>query len=104
MSFVPKPVVREPLRRNSRSDRARIHATARQELGRNPDVTMEEIAQAAGVVGRTLLGHFPGRAALLEALAGEASEAPRGAVSRQPDAEETPQRALARFVLSIRSV
>ncbi|GGS46034.1 TetR/AcrR family transcriptional regulator [Streptomyces violaceus] len=96
-----KPVVREPLRRNSRSNRARILATARQELGRNPDVTLEEIARAAGVVRRTLFGHFPGRAALLEALAEEASETLRGIAAGVPDAEEAPERALARFVLSI---
>ncbi|MDW6059417.1 TetR/AcrR family transcriptional regulator [Streptomyces sp. FXJ1.4098] len=98
-----KPVIREPMRRNSRSNRARILAAARQELGRNPDVTLEEIARAAGVVRRTLFGHFPGRAALLDALAEEASEALRGAVSREPapDTDEPPQRALARFVLSI---
>ncbi|GKQ40342.1 TetR/AcrR family transcriptional regulator [Streptomyces sp. A012304] len=102
---MPKPavhtVVREPLRSNSRSNRARILAAARQELGRNPDVTLEEIARTAGVVRRTLFGHFPGRAALLEALAEEASEALRGVVTAAPDAEEAPERALARFVLSI---
>ncbi|MEU1405750.1 TetR/AcrR family transcriptional regulator [Streptomyces sp. NPDC005728] len=96
-----KPVAREPLRSNARSNRARILAAARQELGRNPDVTLEEIARAAGVVRRTLFGHFPGRAALLDALAEEASEALRGSVARPPGAEETPPRALARFVLSI---
>ncbi|MGX1915155.1 TetR/AcrR family transcriptional regulator [Streptomyces phaeochromogenes] len=101
---MPKPVVREPLRSNSRSNRARILATARQELGRNPDVTLEEIARAAGVVRRTLFGHFPGRAALLDALAEEASEALRGVVARKPDAAEAPERAFARFVLSIWSV
>ncbi|MEU9880390.1 TetR/AcrR family transcriptional regulator [Streptomyces phaeochromogenes] len=101
---MPKPVVREPLRRNSRSNRARILATARQELGRNPDVTLEEIARAAGVVRRTLFGHFPGRAALLDALAEEASEALRGVVAREPDVVEAPERAFARFVLSIWSV
>ncbi|MFD3374855.1 MULTISPECIES: TetR/AcrR family transcriptional regulator [unclassified Streptomyces] len=101
---MPKPVVREPLRSNSRSNRARILATARQELGRNPDVTLEEIARAAGVVRRTLFGHFPGRAALLDALAEEASEALRGVVARKPDAVEAPERAFARFVLSIWSV
>lgn len=101
---MPKPVVREPLRSNSRSNRARILATARQELGRNPDVTLEEIARAAGVVRRTLFGHFPGRAALLDALAEEASEALRGVVAREPDVVEAPERALGRFVLSIWSV
>jgi AcrR family transcriptional regulator len=98
---VSKPVVREPLRSNSRSNRARILAAARQELGRNADVTLEEIARAAGVVRRTLFGHFPGRAALLDALAEEASEALRGVATRTPDTEEAPQHALARFVLSI---
>ena len=96
-----KSVVREPQRRNSRSNRARILAAARQELGRNPDVTLEEIARAAGVVRRTLFGHFPGRAALLDALAEEASDALRGVATEAPDAQELPQRALARFVLSI---
>ncbi|MGQ4384793.1 TetR/AcrR family transcriptional regulator [Streptomyces sp. SAS_270] len=98
---MPKPVVREPLRSNSRSNRVRILAAARQELGRNPDVTLEEIARAAGVVRRTLFGHFPGRAALLDALAEEASEALRGIAVRAPAPEETPPHALARFVLSI---
>jgi AcrR family transcriptional regulator len=98
---VSKPVVREPLRSHARSNRARILATARQELGRNPDATLEEIARAAGVVRRTVFGHFPGRAALLEALAEEASETLRGVVARQPGTDETPERALARFVLDL---
>lgn len=54
-----EPVARVPQRRNARSNRARILATARRELGRNPDVTLEELARAAGVVRRTLFGHFP---------------------------------------------
>ncbi len=94
-----KPVAREPLRRNSRSNRARILATAREELGRNPDVTLEELARAAGVVRRTLFGHFPGRAALLEALAEEAAETLRNAVEAGPESGESAERALARFVL-----
>ncbi|GAX58141.1 TetR/AcrR family transcriptional regulator [Streptomyces olivochromogenes] len=98
---MPKPVAREPMRRNSRSNRARILATARQELGRNPDVTLEELAHAAGVVRRTLFGHFPGRAALLEALAEEASEAIRSVVSDGANSTEPAERALAYFVLSV---
>ncbi|WP_217178395.1 TetR family transcriptional regulator [Streptomyces sp. AC495_CC817] len=99
-----KPVAREPLRRNARSNRARILATAREELGRNPDVTLEELARAAGVVRRTLFGHFPGRAALLEALAEEAAETLRSTVEAgagegaAAGAEESAERALARFV------
>ncbi|WP_121749699.1 TetR/AcrR family transcriptional regulator [Streptomyces sp. E2N166] len=100
-----KSVAREPQRRNARSNRARILATARRELGRNPDTTLEELARAAGVVRRTLFGHFPGRAALLEALAEEASEVLRSAMAagaeRVGPAEpaEPAERALAHFVL-----
>ncbi|RDD88008.1 TetR/AcrR family transcriptional regulator [Streptomyces parvulus] len=97
-----KSVAREPQRRNARSNRARILATARRELGRNPDTTLEELARAAGVVRRTLFGHFPGRAALLEALAEEASEVLRGAMAAGAERvgpAEPADRALAHFVL-----
>ncbi|MGN9757969.1 TetR family transcriptional regulator [Streptomyces sp. SD31] len=99
-----KPMARVPQRRNARSNRARILATARQELGRNPDITLEELARASGVVRRTLFGHFPGRAALLEALAEEASESLRsvlaaGATHFGPG--EPAERALAYFVFSM---
>lgn len=96
-----KPVAREPLRRNARSNRARILATARQELGRNPDITLEELARASGVVRRTLFGHFPGRAALLEALAEEASETLLGAVEGSAKPAEPAEEALAHFVFSM---
>ncbi|MER5294669.1 helix-turn-helix domain-containing protein [Streptomyces pharetrae] len=99
--MVSKSVAREPVRRNARSNRARILAAARQELGRNPEVTLEEIARAAGVVRRTLFGHFPGRAALVEALAEEASAALRDAVASRPGVTEPPERAFARLVLAI---
>ncbi|MFI9341892.1 TetR/AcrR family transcriptional regulator [Streptomyces sp. NPDC052773] len=96
-----KPVARVPQRRNARSNRARILATARHELGRNPDITLEELARAAGVVRRTLFGHFPGRGALLEALAEEASETLRDAVAVGVRPEEPAERALAYFTLSM---
>ncbi|WP_215456056.1 TetR/AcrR family transcriptional regulator [Streptomyces sp. ATCC 21386] len=98
-----KPVVREPLRRNSRANRARILATARRELGRNPDVTLEELARAAGVVRRTLFGHFPGRAALLEALAEEASETLRSAVAAcaERTRAQSAERVLAHLMFSM---
>ncbi|MER5215515.1 TetR/AcrR family transcriptional regulator [Streptomyces sp. NPDC002838] len=96
-----KPVGREPVRRNARSNRARILSTARRELGRDPDVTLEEIARAAGVVRRTLFGHFPGRAALLEALTEEASETLREAVVRGSRPEEPADRALAYFAFAM---
>ncbi|MGW0911820.1 TetR/AcrR family transcriptional regulator [Streptomyces sp. NPDC002784] len=96
-----KPVARVPQRRNARSNRARILATARQELGRNPDITLEELARASGVVRRTLFGHFPGRPALLEALAEEASETLRAALAEAVRPAEPAERALAHFVLTM---
>ncbi|KUL44575.1 TetR family transcriptional regulator [Streptomyces regalis] len=101
---MPKPMARVPQRRNARSNRARILATARQELGRNPDITLEELARASGVVRRTLFGHFPGRAALLEALAEEASESLRSVLAAGAarfGSGEPAERALAYFVFSI---
>ncbi|MFF4361342.1 TetR/AcrR family transcriptional regulator [Streptomyces sp. NPDC001604] len=96
-----RSAARVPLRRNSRSNRARILATARRELGRNPDITLEELARAAGVVRRTLFGHFPGRSALLEALAEEASETFKEVLVDGVRPEEPADRALAYFVLRI---
>ncbi|MFD8722842.1 TetR family transcriptional regulator [Streptomyces sp. NPDC059629] len=96
-----QPVGRVPQRRNARSNRARILATARQELGRNPDITLEELARASGVVRRTLFGHFPGRTALLDALAEEAAEALQAAVAVGAGVREPADRALAHFTLSL---
>lgn len=96
-----KPAARVPQRSNARSNRARILATARLELGRNPDITLEELARAAGVVRRTLFGHFPGRPALLEALADEAAETLKEALATAAAPEEPAERAFAHFVLSL---
>lgn len=91
--------VRQPDRR-VRSNRARILAVARTELGINPDVSMDDIARAAGLVRRTLYGHFPGREALLDALAEEASDAIREALDLAADDTPTHEVALARFALA----
>ncbi|WP_328675310.1 TetR/AcrR family transcriptional regulator [Streptomyces sp. NBC_01261] len=103
-----KPPARVPQRSNARSNRERILATARRELGLNPDITLEELARASGVVRRTLFGHFPGREALLEALAEEASEALRAALPADPAPTgagvESAERSYARFVLSMWTV
>ncbi|MFC9704831.1 TetR/AcrR family transcriptional regulator [Streptomyces sp. NPDC056943] len=96
-----KPAARQPVRRNARSNRARILSTARRELGRNPDITLEELARASGVVRRTLFGHFPGRDALLEALAEEASETLRSALAEGARPAEPAERSLAHFVFSM---
>ncbi|MEU6201551.1 TetR/AcrR family transcriptional regulator [Streptomyces sp. NPDC047061] len=81
--------------------RARILEAARRELGRNPDCTLADIAEAAGVARRTVYVHFAGRAELVGGLAAEAAEAVRLASEvahvTAPDAAT----ALARFVLTL---
>ncbi|MFD3441071.1 TetR/AcrR family transcriptional regulator [Streptomyces sp. NPDC058685] len=96
-----KPSARAPQRSNSRSNRARILAVARRELALNPETTLEEIARAAGVVRRTVYGHFAGRTALLDALADEAAGTLRTAVDVAASPSEDPERAFARFVLTM---
>jgi AcrR family transcriptional regulator len=49
--------------------RNRILDVALEVLGQDPDASMGEIASAAGVVRRTVYGHFPARADLVRALA-----------------------------------
>ncbi|MFF7310857.1 TetR family transcriptional regulator [Streptomyces sp. NPDC008137] len=90
-------------RRPARLTRARILEAARRELGRDPDSSLTDIAEAAGVVRRTVYGHFAGRSALVEGLATEAAEALRGALAavatRAPDADAAT--ALRHFVLAL---
>ncbi|KAA6213897.1 TetR/AcrR family transcriptional regulator [Streptomyces albofaciens JCM 4342] len=50
------------------ANRRRIMDIALAELLRHPDATMDQIARAAGVVRRTVYGHFPSREALITAL------------------------------------
>ncbi len=90
----------QPRRSHARSNRVRLLAAAREELGRDPDASLDEIARAAGVVRRTLYGHFPSREALIDALATEAEERLEDAfmAARRPGAE--PPAALAGLVLA----
>ena len=89
-----------PQRSHARSNRVRLLAAAREELGRDPDASLDEIARAAGVVRRTLYGHFPNREALIDALATEAKERLEEAftAARRPDAD--PPSALAGLILA----
>ncbi|MFK8849196.1 TetR/AcrR family transcriptional regulator [Streptomyces sp. Ac-502] len=56
------------------ANRRRIMDIALAELLRHPDATMDQIARAAGVVRRTVYGHFPSREALITALTDAAVE------------------------------
>ncbi|MEU8691239.1 TetR family transcriptional regulator [Streptomyces sp. NPDC048665] len=95
------PVTDTPGRSRALLTRARIVEAARQELGRDPDSSLGDIAVAAGVVRRTVYGHFNGRAALVEGLVEDAAQALWQALAtrgvREPDAVT----ALARFVLAV---
>ena len=51
-----------------RDTRERLLDVAIEVLGRRPDAGMAEVAAAAGVVRRTVYGHFPSRADLVSAL------------------------------------
>jgi AcrR family transcriptional regulator len=97
-SRAPQPTI--PRRSHARSNRARLLAAARTELSRDPDVSLDEIARAAGVVRRTLYGHFPNREALIDALATEAKDCLEEAftAARQPDAD--PPTALTGLILA----
>jgi AcrR family transcriptional regulator len=55
------------------ANRRHILTIAARELVRNPDASMDDIARAAGVVRRTVYGHFPSRDALIEGLLDEAA-------------------------------
>lgn len=88
-------------RHDSHSNRARILAVARRELGRDPATTLEDIARAAGVVRRTVFGHFPGRQALLEAVVEESAHAMSCAADQRPQVTEAPEQTLGRLILSL---
>ncbi|MFG2353638.1 TetR/AcrR family transcriptional regulator [Streptomyces sp. NPDC048521] len=87
----------------SRADanRRRILDVALAELLRDPDASMDQIARAAGVVRRTVYGHFPSREALISTLVDEAVETLADADDRARDAVTDPAEAVARSVLAI---
>ncbi|WEO95221.1 TetR/AcrR family transcriptional regulator [Streptomyces sp. FXJ1.172] len=88
---------------NSRADanRRRILDVALAELLRDPDASMDQIARAAGVVRRTVYGHFPSREALISTLVDEAVQALGDADAGAREGVADPAEAVARSVLAI---
>lgn len=94
---------------SSRADANRRHIldTALSELLRDPDASMDQIARAAGVVRRTVYGHFPSREALISTLVDGAVEALSEADGVWSGTEEgdpagsDPAEAFARSVLAV---
>ncbi|MFI2201785.1 TetR/AcrR family transcriptional regulator [Streptomyces sp. NPDC020192] len=87
----------------SRADanRRRILDVALAELLRDPDASMDQIARAAGVVRRTVYGHFPSREALISTLVDGAVEALADADARAREGVVDPAESVARSVLAI---
>lgn len=90
-----------PAPRRPAATQARILEAALHELGRNPDSTLAELAEAAGVARRTVYVHFAGRSALVEGIATDAAEAIRRAVAATGAPAADAATALARFVLTL---
>jgi TetR/AcrR family transcriptional repressor of mexCD-oprJ operon len=64
---MPDPAARSPQRADALRNIEKIIQAAIECLSRDPDATLGEIAQAAGVGRVTLYGHFPSREVLIEA-------------------------------------
>ncbi|MER5952053.1 TetR/AcrR family transcriptional regulator [Streptomyces sp. NPDC001904] len=83
------------------ANRRRILDDALAELLRDPDASMDQIARAAGVVRRTVYGHFPSRDALIEALVDDAAQAVADAHRAGREGVADPAEAVARSILAI---
>ncbi|MEU6511436.1 TetR/AcrR family transcriptional regulator [Streptomyces sp. NPDC046942] len=88
---------------SSRADanRRRILDVALAELLRDPDASMDQIARAAGVVRRTVYGHFPSREALISTLVDAAVAALTDADAGAREGVADPAEAVARSVLAV---
>ncbi|WP_055530774.1 TetR/AcrR family transcriptional regulator [Streptomyces graminilatus] len=87
----------------SRADanRRRILDIALAELLRDPDASMDQIARAAGVVRRTVYGHFPSREALISTLLDGAVEAVAAAYAEGRAGAGDPAECVARTTLAV---
>ncbi len=83
------------------ANRRRILDVALAELLRDPDASMDQIARAAGVVRRTVYGHFPSRDALVAALTDEAAGEVAAVNAAALHGVEDPAEALAHGVLAV---
>ncbi|NEB79696.1 TetR/AcrR family transcriptional regulator [Streptomyces sp. SID14478] len=83
------------------ANRRRILDVALAELLRDPEASMDQIARAAGVVRRTVYGHFPSRDALVGALVEDAAQAVAEAHRAGREGITDPAEAVARSILAI---
>nr|WP_313956515.1 TetR/AcrR family transcriptional regulator [Streptomyces sp. SAJ15] len=83
------------------ANRRRILEVALTELVRDPDASMDQIARAAGVVRRTVYGHFPNRDALIAEIVDGVGEAVAAAHAAGRAGVSDPAAALARATLAV---
>jgi TetR/AcrR family transcriptional regulator of autoinduction and epiphytic fitness len=88
-------------RRDAEENRDRILRAARTLLARQPAASMDDLAQAAGVVRRTVYAHFPNRDELLAGLADKCSADLLEALSRTDRDALDPEVAFADFVVTL---
>jgi AcrR family transcriptional regulator len=86
-------------RADARRNSARIVSAARARLGSDPNATVDDIAQAAGVGRMTLYGHFRTRADLVDAAVADALRAGEEVLSAL-DLGGDPREAMARLLES----
>ena len=84
-----------------RGNRRRILTVARAVLSESPQAPMEEIARAAGVVRRTVYGHFPSRDALITELLDETRAAMEEGIGALTAEATPPDVTLARFTVAV---
>ncbi|MEU4560100.1 TetR/AcrR family transcriptional regulator [Actinoplanes sp. NPDC023936] len=90
-----------PRRRDAEANRTRILQAAHTLLITEPNASMDGLAQAAGVVRRTLYAHFPTRDALITGLGDKAAADILDALSHTGREALEPAVALADFSLTI---
>ncbi|MCX5261020.1 TetR/AcrR family transcriptional regulator [Streptomyces canus] len=83
------------------ANRRHILDVALAELLRDPDASMDQIARAAGVVRRTVYGHFPSREALISTLVDGAVEAVAAADAAGREGIDDLAQAVAGSVLAV---
>src|SRR4051812_44653469 len=83
------------------ANRSHILDVALAELLRDPDASMDQIARAAGVVRRTVYGHFPSREALISTLVDGAVEAVAAADAAGREGIDDLAQAVAGSVLAV---
>ncbi|MEI5101472.1 TetR/AcrR family transcriptional regulator [Streptomyces sp. PmtG] len=97
----PAPAPASAATTRADANRRRILDVAFAELSRDPDASMDQIARAAGVVRRTVYGHFPSRDALVTALLDEAVAAVTAAHAAAYEQADDPARAVAAAMLGV---